>query len=163
MMDVVQHVEDSVGFCLVTHPQININRIIQVIGIKRSHIHKDPPWEREVCRLVDDHTASQLLTPVKGRKYASKKDHVKDYLQEGSTALQDKDGLQKYAEQRNLYLRARSDKQELDHFMSSKAQPQPPSMDPPPQTPLLTPLLTPGDLPGSPSDSPVGWDAVADE
>ncbi|KAG9103211.1 hypothetical protein FRC06_011751 [Ceratobasidium sp. 370] len=80
--DIVQHVEGS------------------ITGIQRSHIHKNPPWERDLEILMQDHTKTKALVIVPGREVASPADRSKDYFKSGLATLQDTDALDKYAEQR---------------------------------------------------------------
>ncbi|KAG8704364.1 hypothetical protein FRC09_003599 [Ceratobasidium sp. 395] len=105
--DVVEHVEDMVH------------------KVQRSHIHKDPSWEKELEILLKDHAETQLLTPVLGRNFATKSDRGKDYFKLGTVALQDKDGLAKYEARRAPFFRSRETENDLSDCLHPL--PQPPS------------------------------------
>ncbi|KAG8726525.1 hypothetical protein FRC10_007000, partial [Ceratobasidium sp. 414] len=79
--DIVEHVENSVH------------------KVHRSRIHKDPAWEKDLDILFKDHAKTHLLTPVPGRKFATKSDKGKDYFKLGSMAIQDRGVLAKYETQ----------------------------------------------------------------
>lgn len=77
----------------------------------------------DVSRIVDDHKSANRFNPVKGRRPTNKKDQIKDFILSGSVLIQDGNWLNKYAQQRNVYLSAGSTKQELHSYMSPEAQP----------------------------------------
>ncbi|KAG8725220.1 hypothetical protein FRC09_005675 [Ceratobasidium sp. 395] len=61
-----------------------------VTGISRSHIHKDPAWEKDLKTLVNDHKTTGALVSTPGNSAATPSDLAKDYIKLGTTALQDK-------------------------------------------------------------------------
>ncbi|CAE6531617.1 unnamed protein product [Rhizoctonia solani] len=90
-----------------------------VTQIKRSHVHKDPVWEKDLDILMHDHSRTKILAPEPGRKFASPADKSKDFFKLGSIALQDKDGLAKYEEQRAPYFTSRVTTNDLSYYLKT--------------------------------------------
>ncbi|KAG8739151.1 hypothetical protein FRC10_006098 [Ceratobasidium sp. 414] len=108
-LDNIQHVEE------------------QIIGLSRSHIHKNPDREGDIRVLMSLHSAADTHIEVLNRKIKLE-DITKDYMAMGTRALKEKK-LVEFAEQRELYFTGISDENRFD-----------PHIYTPPITPLPSPL-----------------------
>ncbi|KAG9081188.1 hypothetical protein FRC06_005743 [Ceratobasidium sp. 370] len=116
-MDNVKHVEE------------------QILGQKRSHIHKDPKREGDVLALMRIHAAGNIHIEVPGRPI-DKDDVVKDCVAIGTRVLQEKK-LKEYADKREQWFSAISD--EVDYNTVAPLSPPP---TPPPTSSSLVDLDT---------------------
>lgn len=129
----MRHVEDSVSPQSVLKDLTHAS--IQITGVKRSRIHKDPPWEKDLVILMKDHTVTKILTPVPGHGFATTSDKGKDYFKLGLVQLQNGKALENYAAQRLPYFKSRVTTNDLSRYL----RPPPPTADHPPTPPEPSP------------------------
>ncbi|KAF8594259.1 hypothetical protein BDV93DRAFT_565624 [Ceratobasidium sp. AG-I] len=98
---------------IVKHVETSITR-----G-RRSKIHKDPPWERDVMVLLNDQAKTNLHNSVPSRALAKSSDKGKDFIQLGTIKLQDGKSLAAYAEQRELYFKSRVTTNDLSCYIQT--------------------------------------------